>query len=644
VTTEPGSEGLLSGPDPAPTDTEADAPTDTEADAPTDAEADTGIDADPGASLPDAEPGRAGSAPTAESVQALLARAAEGQLEEQREVVSAVTDMRAQLIRLSQELAELRVQQGSGQSSDAQLNSVTVEVREAVRFLNERLDGVTRMVAQRGEELADVRTALTAIDAHVRSQAETIGVLSNGLQVLPSYGERVSILHDNLLQVHRQVEGIEAGLSVLQDDKLGQRLAAVESSVSPMQARLNEIADLETAQSALLSQLQSSASHLQGAVNEMHGRVEAVAEDLAALGGGLAGLANSVESATLAQPELAAGLEDSVARAMDAAEQRLMHHVDEAIYALAQMLLRRLSPDVAPAATDAAGPGAAGVGTASVAELPDEEVLDEADDLAAAPATSATPADDAPEWWEREMHGVAETPAATDDDGSGWPPQSTDEWSQGVAADAGTDVGQLDEDDLDTATGDVADEITDDAADDAASAELGSTAVADVPPEHWTYATEAPAMDDTAIDAAATTDLPATQVPGWWEAGVEAEIPADYGSAGDHSDYAEDLVAAPPVSDEPADTAAAPEADEPEEAAEEAEEEPEPWGTLPPPAERDPAAVTAWAAEEDAPLEAAADDGAPPEPWGTLPPVDRDPADPTVTLEEPEKKHRWWRR
>ena len=121
------------------------------------------------------------------------------------------------------------------EASDAQNNTVTVEMREAVRFLSERLDGVTRMVAQRGEELADIRTALTAIDAHVRSQAETIGVLSDGLQALPSYGERVSVLQDNLQVLHRQLVGIEESLGQSDgDEKLGERLAAIESAVTPL--------------------------------------------------------------------------------------------------------------------------------------------------------------------------------------------------------------------------------------------------------------------------------------------------------------------------------------------------------------------------------------------------------------------------
>ena len=170
----------------------------------------------------------------------MLARAAEEQLGEQRELASAIGDIRNQLMRMSQELAEMRVRPPD-ETVDAQINHVTVEMREAVRFLSERLDGVTRMVAQRGEDLADIRTALTAIDTHVRSQAETIGVLSAGLQALPSYGERVSALQDNVQVLHQQLVGIEGSLAARPDgdDNYAERLESIESSIAPLAQRLD---------------------------------------------------------------------------------------------------------------------------------------------------------------------------------------------------------------------------------------------------------------------------------------------------------------------------------------------------------------------------------------------------------------------
>ena len=48
-----------------------------------------------------------------------------------------------------------------------------------------------------------------------RSQAETIGVLTTGMQALPSYGERVSSLQDNINGLQQRLTGIEAAFGPL---------------------------------------------------------------------------------------------------------------------------------------------------------------------------------------------------------------------------------------------------------------------------------------------------------------------------------------------------------------------------------------------------------------------------------------------
>lgn len=403
--------------------------------------------------------GSPGTDSTSGLLQSMLSRAVEDQAGEQRELTNAVTDMRNQLLRLSQELAELRLRP-TDDGADAHINTVTVELREAVRFLSERLDGVTRMVAGRGEELADIRTALTAIDAHVRSQAETIGVLSAGLQALPSYGERVSVLQDNLQVLHRQLVGIEEAIARSgSDEKVMERLGALEAALTPMTHRLNEISDLGTAQSALLAQLQGSSSQLQQAVAGVHESVAGVHESLsgvhesvagvqsgvtgvhesvagvhesvagvqesvAGVQSGVAGMHERIEplasELTSISGDLAAGhtaapadevdarIADSVAAAIQSTERRLMAHVDEAVVALAQTLLRRRgapagspgTPPTSPSAEAASGyapataePAAPTTGGATPPFFADE--ADQADDLDEAEAGDELDEDDA---------------------------------------------------------------------------------------------------------------------------------------------------------------------------------------------------------------------------------------------------------
>jgi hypothetical protein len=308
--------------------------------------------------------------PGAELIQSMLARAVEVQQGDQRELTAAVGEMRAQLMRMSQELAELRLRPPTDETPDAQLNTVTVEMREAVRFLSERLDGVTRMVALRGEELADVRTALTAIDAHVRSQAEAVGVLSAGMQGIPAYGERVVSLQDAVAIVHQQLIGIEASieatestalgsrfngldaaLAALRVDDVGGRLGSMEATAASMAERLAGIDAGQTVQADAIAQLRALAVELHNGVVGLHARIDPVAEDITAIGSGVTGLVEgSADGAALDSR-----ISESVSSAVKSTEERLIAHIDEAIVVLAETLLRRIgagSPVVAATVAD----------------------------------------------------------------------------------------------------------------------------------------------------------------------------------------------------------------------------------------------------------------------------------------------------
>lgn len=301
---------------------------------------------------------------TSDRLQSMLAQAVEGQQSEQRELVGALTDMRNQVLRLGQEIAAIRTGGPGGSGADpAALNAVTVELREAVRFLSERLDGVTRMVAQRGEELADVRAALSAVDAHVRSQTETIGVLSQGLQALPSYGERVSALHDAIGAVHNRLAALETTVAQSADPAgIDRRLAGIEAAIRPLgeqvaesrQAAGNHAASLAEASARIAEQAQALQAH-SSSLDALHERVRAIAEGTqAALAvppvfdeSTIAGLeaklsAISAEVANLARRDSAPAPDpEAFAAAVREVEQRLRAHVDDAVIALAEILVRR---------------------------------------------------------------------------------------------------------------------------------------------------------------------------------------------------------------------------------------------------------------------------------------------------------------
>ncbi len=269
--------------------------------------------------------------PASERLQSMLAQAVEGQQNEQRELSNALNDMRNQLLRLGQEIAELRAVRVDASTDPAIINNVTVELRESVRFLSERLDGVTRMVAQRGEDLADIRGALNAVDAQVRSQTETLGVLSQGLQALPSYGERVSALHEAVDAVHSRLAALDSSVAKAGEDSALQRLAAEQrAALRQLHEKLGVIAD--GTQAALAVPPVFDDSLIQG----LDARLAALAVDVAALA-----------ARNDAPPSLPDAVQHAVAEAVQESEERLRSHIDDAVLALAEILVRRRPPATA---------------------------------------------------------------------------------------------------------------------------------------------------------------------------------------------------------------------------------------------------------------------------------------------------------
>lgn len=373
---------------------------------------------DPGSGPPVSGPTDGGGS---ERLQALLAQASQGQREEQREITNSLTEMRNQLQRLGQEIAELRAAPSADSGDGAAINNVTVELREAVRFLSDRLDGVTRMVAQRGEELADIRAALSAIDAHVRSQAETIGVLSTGLQALPSYGERVSGLQEHIDAVAQRLTGVETAVSrPAADSGVNNRLAAIEASLTPLGEQVAGATQAAAEHRSALAETAASLQALHGKLDSLEAgtqaalatppsfddsAITALDQRLAAVGSDLSTLREQVSGlATEAAPAAAGAItEDDLERAMRASEDRLRSHVDDAVIALAEALLRPRSA----AAPSAAAPEESPAALAESASTEDQGADQDADQESDQESDQG-----AGHWWERENFTASTTSSA----------------------------------------------------------------------------------------------------------------------------------------------------------------------------------------------------------------------------------------
>src|SRR4051812_8998369 len=184
--------------------------------------------------------------PMSERMQSLLSRAAEDQISEQRQIASVLTDLRAQMQRITNDLAALREQSQAGGGSDAALSTVSADVREAVRLLGERMDGVARLVQQRGNDLAELRALLEQMQGAVRGHGDALGGLSSGLTALPAFGERIGGLQDNLNELHERLAVLDAlsgGLGSLQQrvDGVDQGLRDLRSAFAAIGARMAEL-------------------------------------------------------------------------------------------------------------------------------------------------------------------------------------------------------------------------------------------------------------------------------------------------------------------------------------------------------------------------------------------------------------------
>jgi chromosome segregation ATPase len=406
-----------------------------------------------------------------ERMQSLLSRAVEDQLSEQRQLAGALADVRAQLSRLGTQLEGLQSGGGAAASTpqlDQAVAGMTAELREAVRLLAERLDGVAQLVQQRGHDLAEQRAAIEELKGAVSEHAKALGGMTGGLSALPAFGDRIDTLQGSLGTLTERLRGLEelaASVAALQQraesvdgglrelrqaftgvasraaqlparddldaaigpvgdalEGLGNRLGRIESSLPSLLERLDGLATAQTEHADALSALhdrfddvaaattapgplagddaaadralaiEASLRAVRERVDELH-RAQPTAVDLEELRErvdalhegvlGTGGLADRLQELgapgpTTAQPEV----QSLVAEAVAASERRLADHIDEAVLALAEALLRRRSGRAAvrldaPAAAPPVGGGAA---AGDRDEGDDDELEDELDE------------------------------------------------------------------------------------------------------------------------------------------------------------------------------------------------------------------------------------------------------------------------
>ncbi|HET7309715.1 MAG TPA: hypothetical protein VFJ17_00155 [Mycobacteriales bacterium] len=259
--------------------------------------------------------------PMSERMQALLSRAVEDQLSEQRQVAGAMTEVRNHLAHLGAELQQLRATAGGAADEEIQrqVAGVAADVREAIRVLSERIDGVASMVHQRGNDLAELRGVIG------KDLAELRGVIGNDLA-------EVRGVIDN--ELRPRVDGVDAAMRDLRGAFTG-----IGSRVADLPGR-QEIETMLSRPSEVPGPIDERLEQLQGWIEEVHDglfgetgvhpRVQALVEQAA-------------ESPAPVEEDLGGRIDDAVRSAVAASEKRITAHVDEAVLALAEALLRRRS-------------------------------------------------------------------------------------------------------------------------------------------------------------------------------------------------------------------------------------------------------------------------------------------------------------
>jgi hypothetical protein len=228
-----------------------------------------------------------------ERMQSLLSRAVDDQQSEQRSLAATLADVQAQIERLAQDVAVSR--EHPSESSDAAITALSVELREVMHRTGERLDMVARMVAQRGEDIGALQSSLSVLGEQLRAQNETVTSLAGSVD-----------------GIGQHVNGIATYLGDKARDD-GSRMVSLEHRLVTLQ------------------------------------------NDMTAVGGHVAGLTESATRRT-DSAELDARIRSIVAGALVGTERRLAAHVDEAVLALAEAMLRRRPAAPEPAAEAPAAP------------------------------------------------------------------------------------------------------------------------------------------------------------------------------------------------------------------------------------------------------------------------------------------------
>ncbi|CAN5280591.1 hypothetical protein BH24ACT10_BH24ACT10_02770 [soil metagenome] len=248
-------------------------------------------------------PASAPGGPMAERMQALLARAAEEQLTEQRQVSAVLADLRGLVAALGEQL------------------------RTSTSELGGQVSGLAAHLAAQSTALDRLTGSVDALGA-LRPE---VGMISSRVEGLATSAE-VARSRETLLT---RLDEIAAGGPVV--ERLGgleERLSALETRMGEVAERLSDVSDAAGGVPAVATDLTRVASRLD--------EVTALRAEVAATRAAVLAVQDDspVPSLVLGVAALREDVEEVRAATADS-ERRISAHVDEAVLALAEALLRR---------------------------------------------------------------------------------------------------------------------------------------------------------------------------------------------------------------------------------------------------------------------------------------------------------------
>lgn len=195
-----------------------------------------------------------GTGPVAERMQALLSKAVEEQVSEQRQASAVLGELRLAVGALSEQLRASasadRVEQLAGD-----LASLTTELRRYSTGIGERLDAVVRRVDEQAAAAAQVAAAggataeslsvrLSALGDDVAAQGSALAQMSAALQALSSFPDSLSALQGELTGLHDRLAPLGEVRAAVAD--LAARTSVVEALRPELAAVAERVGSLAT--------------------------------------------------------------------------------------------------------------------------------------------------------------------------------------------------------------------------------------------------------------------------------------------------------------------------------------------------------------------------------------------------------------